>query len=45
MELRLHPERLTGEIASFLDEVWSSRSARSPARRKRTAKRAGSASG
>ena len=45
MELRLHPERLTGEIASFLDEVWSSRSARSPARRKRTVKRAGSASG
>lgn len=23
MELRLQPERLTGEIASFLDEVWA----------------------
>ena len=23
LELRMHPERLTGEIASFLDEVWS----------------------
>jgi pimeloyl-ACP methyl ester carboxylesterase len=22
VELRLHPERLTGEIAAFLDEVW-----------------------
>ena len=22
-ELRVHPERLTGEIAAFLDEVWS----------------------
>jgi pimeloyl-ACP methyl ester carboxylesterase len=45
MELRLHPERLTGEIASFLDEVWSPRRAKSTARRKRTAKRASSASG
>jgi pimeloyl-ACP methyl ester carboxylesterase len=25
VELRMRPERLTGEIASFLDEVWSSR--------------------
>ncbi|HMH46948.1 MAG TPA: alpha/beta hydrolase, partial [Solirubrobacteraceae bacterium] len=23
LELRMHPERLTGEIADFLDEVWS----------------------
>ena len=22
LELRMHPERLTGEIAQFLDEVW-----------------------
>ena len=27
VELRLHPERLTGEIASFLDEVWRPRKA------------------
>lgn len=25
VELRLHPERLTGEIADFLDEVWEGR--------------------
>ncbi len=25
VELRLHPERLTGEIAAFLDEVWGRR--------------------
>src|SRR6202142_4160164 len=25
VELRLHPERLTGEIAAFLDEVWTKR--------------------
>ncbi len=24
LELRVHPERLTGEIANFLDEVWES---------------------
>lgn len=30
VELRLQPERLTGEIASFLDEIWKPR----PARRK-----------
>jgi hypothetical protein len=23
LELRLHPERLTAEIADFLDEVWA----------------------
>jgi pimeloyl-ACP methyl ester carboxylesterase len=43
VELRTQPERLTGEIASFLDEVWSqprSRAAKRPAaarRRKRSA--------
>jgi pimeloyl-ACP methyl ester carboxylesterase len=29
VELRVHPERLTGEIASFLDEIW-----REPVRRR-----------
>jgi pimeloyl-ACP methyl ester carboxylesterase len=24
LELRVHPERLTGEIAIFLDDVWQS---------------------
>jgi pimeloyl-ACP methyl ester carboxylesterase len=28
VELRLNPERLTGEIASFLDEVWKRRPAK-----------------
>jgi hypothetical protein len=37
VELRLHPERLTGEIALFLDEVWATPTAR---RAKRPAKRA-----
>ncbi len=50
VELRLRPERLTGEIASFLDEVWATRSAgpakrstatRSAGRARRPAKRAG----
>jgi pimeloyl-ACP methyl ester carboxylesterase len=48
VELRLRPERLTGEIAAFLDEVWTAPAARrSPARQasgrtpaKRPAKRA-----
>jgi pimeloyl-ACP methyl ester carboxylesterase len=35
-ELRMQPERLTGEIAAFLDEVWGS----AAARKRRTAKRA-----
>jgi len=35
VELRLNPERLTGEIASFLDELWAKRS---PARAKHPAK-------
>jgi pimeloyl-ACP methyl ester carboxylesterase len=34
LELRLHPERLTGEIAAFLDEVW----AKPGAKRKRAAR-------
>jgi pimeloyl-ACP methyl ester carboxylesterase len=49
MELRLQPERLTGVIASFLDEVWATRSPRRAKRpvakrppAKRSAKRAGS---
>jgi pimeloyl-ACP methyl ester carboxylesterase len=28
LELRLRPERLTGEIAAFLDDVWAGRGAR-----------------
>jgi pimeloyl-ACP methyl ester carboxylesterase len=35
VELRLHPKRLTNEIASFLDEIWR------PPRARRRAKRAG----
>jgi pimeloyl-ACP methyl ester carboxylesterase len=38
VELRLHPERLTNEIASFLDEVWARRGA---GRAKHATKRAG----
>jgi pimeloyl-ACP methyl ester carboxylesterase len=38
-ELRLRPERLTGKIAAFLDEVWEKPAAR-PARRTAPAKRA-----
>ena len=38
VELRLRPERLTGEIASFLDEVWATRSG---GRAKRPTQRAG----
>jgi pimeloyl-ACP methyl ester carboxylesterase len=34
VELRLQPERLTGEIAAFLDEIWeSSAAAKTPKRR------------
>lgn len=36
IELRLHPERLTEEIASFLEEAWA---APSPGRAKRTTRR------
>ena len=42
VELRLRPERLTDEIAAFLDEVWSERKARAkqrPARRSTSAAR------
>ncbi len=36
VELRLSPERLTGEIAAFLDEVWEGRAqAKRPARQSR----------
>jgi len=50
VELRLRPERLTGEIASFLDEVWAKRAGARPqratskgsgGRSRRPAKRAG----
>jgi pimeloyl-ACP methyl ester carboxylesterase len=44
MELRLRPERLTGEIASFLDEVWASQSggrAKPASKRTKRTKRAG----
>ena len=44
VELRMHPERLTGEIASFLDDVWNPRP-RQAARTKRPAKRTRVASG
>jgi pimeloyl-ACP methyl ester carboxylesterase len=41
MELRLAPERLTNEIASFLDDVWApadgARESKRPARRRRAA--------
>jgi pimeloyl-ACP methyl ester carboxylesterase len=41
MELRLQPERLTSEIASFLDEVWASsveqEARKRPTRRRRSA--------
>ena len=45
VELRLHPERLTGEIADFLDEVWRaparSRTAKPAAKRRAPNRRAG----
>jgi pimeloyl-ACP methyl ester carboxylesterase len=38
LELRLFPERLTGEIAAFVDDCWSDRRAPArPARRRRVA--------
>jgi pimeloyl-ACP methyl ester carboxylesterase len=37
VELRMSPERLTGEIAGFLDEVWKPRRARSGGRPKQAA--------
>jgi hypothetical protein len=42
LELRLRPERLTAEIASFLDEVWApaaKRRSRKPAKRAASAAR------
>jgi pimeloyl-ACP methyl ester carboxylesterase len=39
MELRAQPERLTAEIAAFLDEVWSARAGRAAPRAKRAGKR------
>jgi pimeloyl-ACP methyl ester carboxylesterase len=42
VELRLRPERLTGEIASFLDEVWSG-SRRGRAKRATAVRPAGAA--
>jgi hypothetical protein len=44
MELRTQPERLTAEIASFLDEVWSARAGKAAPRAKR-AKRSRAANG
>jgi hypothetical protein len=35
IELRLAPERLTNEIAEFVDDCWRPKPARRPARRKR----------
>ncbi len=45
IELRAQPERLTGEIAAFLDEVWSRRAGKAAPRAKRAAKRTRTASG
>lgn len=40
LELRTRPERLTGEIAAFVDACWTTRAARRPARRRRAPARA-----
>jgi pimeloyl-ACP methyl ester carboxylesterase len=47
VELRMRPERLTNEIAGFLDEVWDKPSARAkrPAKRARARSRSRSGSG
>jgi pimeloyl-ACP methyl ester carboxylesterase len=45
MELRMHPERLTGEIADFLDEAWKPRRRQAADRPKRAAKPTKAASG
>jgi pimeloyl-ACP methyl ester carboxylesterase len=37
VELRTSPERLTGEIAAFVDACWKPRPARGPSRRRATA--------
>jgi pimeloyl-ACP methyl ester carboxylesterase len=39
VELRMKPERLTGEIADFLDEVWAPARPARPAKRTRRASR------
>jgi pimeloyl-ACP methyl ester carboxylesterase len=41
LELRLHPERLTGEIASFIDECWAGARATASPRRRRPKAAAG----
>jgi pimeloyl-ACP methyl ester carboxylesterase len=38
VELRMRPERLTGEIGDFLDELWRRRRGSAPARSGRGAK-------
>jgi len=43
VELRLQPERLTGEIATFLDEVWSERGMKRTRRRQAGGSGAGGA--
>ena len=45
LELRFSPERLTGEIAAFLDECWAPRAAASRRPRARAARRPRSAAG
>ncbi len=45
LELRLHPERLTAEIAAFLDEVWKPRASGAASSTKRPAKRSSARSG
>jgi pimeloyl-ACP methyl ester carboxylesterase len=39
LELRTRPERLTGEIAAFVDACWKTRTAHRPARRRAAAAR------
>src|ERR1700690_4117299 len=39
VELRLHPERLTGEIAAFLDEIWGKSAGRKAPAKRQPAKR------
>lgn len=43
-ELRLHPDRLTGEIAAFLDEVWEPAESPRPSRRRTPGRRGGQSS-
>ena len=44
LELRLRPERLTGEIARFLDGCWTGRPAARPSAKRRQGRRAAAAS-